>query len=76
MQVILGELSTVMRIDILQKRYAVYIIFGDVNSWIAAYQVFQIYYKNSERKISISIVTKNIVNSVSSLDVIVFTLDL
>lgn len=65
-----------MRIDILQKRCAVYIIFGDVNSWIAAYQVVQIYYKNSESKISIPIVTKNIVNSVSSLDLSVLTLDL
>lgn len=65
-----------MIIDILQKRYAVYIIFGDVNSWIASYQVVRIYYKNSESKISISIVTKNIVNSVSSLDLIVLTLDL
>lgn len=65
-----------MRIDILQKRYAIYIIFGGVNSWIAAYQVVQLYYKNSESKISIPKVTKNIVNGVSSLELIVLTLDL
>lgn len=65
-----------MRIDILQKRYAVNIIFGNVNSWIASYQVVQIHYKNSESKIFIPIITKNIVNSVSSLDLIVLTLDL